>query len=334
VCAPQQKQCSDNGVRSCNASGQYGNVVACPAVSPICSGAGVCGSPRSCSTLGNICGPNGDKSCCASTLVPAGTFKRSNNASYPATVSAFRLDNYEVTVGRFRRFAAVYSPTMIAEGAGKNPNDANDLGWRSSWNSSLPATAAALRASVKCDTSAAHINWTDTEGSALNEARPMNCLSWYEANAFCTWDGGRLPTEAEWNYAAAGGAEQRVHPWGSTAPGDNANLAVQGCYYNGSGDCSDGLNHFARVGSVSAGDARWGHSNMAGNVAEWTLDFYESDYPSGTCVDCANHAQSFYKVWRGGSTFEIGTPLTTPYRGSTDPDAHRISNGVRCVRAP
>jgi sulfatase modifying factor 1 len=334
VCAPQQKQCSDNGVRTCNATGQYSNVVACPALTPTCSGAGVCGSPRSCNSLGNICGANGDKSCCASTVVPGGTFNRSNNASCPATVSAFRLDNYEVTVGRFRRFAAVYSPTMITEGTGNNPNDANDLGWRPSWNSSLPATAAELRASVKCESSAGYVNWTDTEGSALNEARPMNCLSWYEANAFCTWDGGRLPTEAEWNYAAAGGTAQRVYPWGNNAPGNNANLAVMGCYYNGTGDCNDGLNHFARVGSVPAGDALWGHSNMAGNVSEWTLDFYESEYPSGPCVDCANHAQSFVKVRRGGGISEIGTPLTTMYRGSTQPDLHYTDVGVRCVRAP
>jgi formylglycine-generating enzyme required for sulfatase activity len=222
---------------------------------------------------------------------------------------------------------------MIADGAGKNPNDANDLGWRASWNAIMPDTAAALKASLKC-ASAASINWTDAEGSALNEARPMNCLSWYEANAFCTWDGGRLPTEAEWNYAAAGGAEQRVYPWGSTVPGDNANLAVQGCYYNGSGDCSDGLNHFARVGSPLAGNARWGHSNMAGNVTEWTLDFYESEYPSGPCVDCANHAQAFVKVRRGGGAFDVGTPLATAYRGSTGPDSHFDDSGVRCVRDP
>jgi formylglycine-generating enzyme required for sulfatase activity len=66
--------------------------------------------------------------------VPGGTFYRSydglthiNNRN-PATVSDFRLDTYEITVGRFRKFVAVYSSDMIAEGAGKNPNDPNDPG--------------------------------------------------------------------------------------------------------------------------------------------------------------------------------------------------------------
>ena len=46
-----------------------------------------------------------------------------------------------------------------------------------------------------------------------NESLPINCITWYEAFAFCAWDGGFLPTEAEWNYAAAGGSEQRAYPW-------------------------------------------------------------------------------------------------------------------------
>ena len=47
----------------------------------------------------------------------------------------------------------------------------------------------------------------------------MNCVNWFEAYAFCIWDGGFLPSDTEWEYAAAGGSLQREYPWGSTAPG-------------------------------------------------------------------------------------------------------------------
>jgi formylglycine-generating enzyme required for sulfatase activity len=78
----------------------------------------------------------------------------------------------------------------------------------------MKADQATLIAAVKC--SATYQTWTDSAGS--NESRPMNCITWYEAFAFCIWDGGRLSTEAEWNYAAAGGSEQRQYPW-SVPPG-------------------------------------------------------------------------------------------------------------------
>jgi hypothetical protein len=76
------------------------------------------------------------------------------------------------------------------------------------------------------------MTWTDTVGP--NENLPMNCVPWYKAFAFCVWDGGRLPTEAEWNYAATGGNEQRKYPWGSTAPDDA--LAVFNCQAVGTRD--------------------------------------------------------------------------------------------------
>jgi sulfatase modifying factor 1 len=164
------------------------------------------GTAPSCSGLAATCGPVGTDDCCKSLLVPGGTFNRSydgvdfKDPNYPATVSDFYLDKYEITVGRFRQFVKAGMGTQAsppAAGAGAHPRITGS-GWDSTWNTNLPATTAALTTNLKCSTT-----WTDTAGS--NESKPVNCLEWYAAFAFCVWDGGRLATEAEWNYAASAG---------------------------------------------------------------------------------------------------------------------------------
>jgi formylglycine-generating enzyme required for sulfatase activity len=257
-------------------------------------------------------------------------FNRSNDPNYPATISTFRLDDYEITVGRFRQFVAVYTQDMIASGAGKNPNNLDDPGWDVSWNASLPANATELTSAVACD--GTYQTWTPS--AAGNENRPMNCLSWYEAEAFCTWDGGRLPTEAEWNYAAAGGNRQRMYPWGTLMP-TGANFAAYGCYYNGTGPgtCT-GTTNIAPVGAILDSKGDYGQYDLAGNVWEWVQDWWETTYPTMSCNDCAHLTGHDSRVNRGGSFMGDLSYLATSYRQSTTLPYRYYVLGARCARLP
>lgn len=337
VCAPSAKKCSGNGLQTCSPNGQWGTAVPCGG-GTTCA-LGVCAAPTStppsCQGLAANCGPSSNESCCASPLVTGGTYYRSydgissgyTSQAYPATVSDFRLDKYEITVGRFRKFVAVYAQNMITDGAGKNPNNPSDPGWNIAWNTNLPADETALQFALNCPP---YPTWTSTTGTA--ETRPMNCLDWYRASAFCIWDGGRLPTEAEWNYAAAGGAEQRVYPWGAANPGPNANLAVYFCYYNGAGTNCMSVSNIAPVGSAPAGNGKYGQADLAGNLMECTQDSYAA-YAT-PCVNCANLTASPTTIaFRGGSFDGDVSALIAASRVEGGATADSSFLGARCARS-
>jgi formylglycine-generating enzyme required for sulfatase activity len=250
-------------------------------------------------------------------------------------VSTFRLDDYEVTVGRFRKFVAGYPGNKPAAGAGKNPNYAPDPGWEAGWNTtSLPASATELTTSLKC--SDTQQTWTDAAGAG-NENRPINCATWFLAFAFCIWDGGRLPTEAEWNYAASGGNEHRQYPW-SNPPSATSIDDSNASYY--SGDClGDGLPgcsvlDIVPAGSKPNGRARFGQYEMAGNLWEWVLDWRAN--LENPCTDCAQFSATVQRVLRGGGFYDYGEPmfLLNNYRGYSFPTDRFRYIGFRCARTP
>jgi sulfatase modifying factor 1 len=289
----------------------------------------------SCTGLAATCGSDGKQNCCASSVITGGTFNRGNNVNYPATVSDFRLDTYEITVGRFRTFMANY--VQPAGGSGRNQNNQNNLapsvdsGWNASWNTdgSLETSVLTIADNLSCTP---YATWTTFEGAPADESRPIDCLDWFYAEAFCIWDGGRLPTEAEWNFAAAGGSEQRLYPWGSTVPVDNAALANHSCLYV-DGGCN-GAASVAPVGSIPAGNGKWGQADLAGNVWEWVQDWFTSTY-ANPCDNCSYlpTASSTTRVLRGGSFYFNESFLLTSDRSYDSPSTLGLDYGARCARA-
>lgn len=274
-----------------------------------------------CANVTASCGPEGNADCCAANAIPGGTFNRSNDPSAPATVSDFQLDVYEVSVGRYRRFIESYPDNLPEERSGKNPNDPTDLGWNSSWTTTL------LEQELMTPTLTNGCTWTAEPGT--NEALPMNCVSWFAAFAFCVWDEGRLPTEAEWNYAAAGGTEQRVYPWSAPPSSD----LIDQSYAVYDRMLSDTLPPV--VGSTSPnGDGRWGHADLAGSLYELVLDYY-NDYPV-PCIDCAafepgsDNARGAH-VNRGGSHIHSAQQAQTSAR-DLSPEGASQNVGFRCAR--
>jgi formylglycine-generating enzyme required for sulfatase activity len=251
------------------------------------------------------------------------------------------LDEYQVTVGRFRRFVAVWdggSGYLPPPGSGKHAQlnggqglvsvggDAG-LGYEPGWLSSDDANVSPTSANLECDPH--YATWTTSVGT--NESRPINCVNWYEAYAFCIWDGGFLPSSAEWEYAAAGGSQQLEYPWGQQTPGTTNEYAVYDCYYGGTGPGScTGYSNIAPVGTT-AGGGLWGQLDLAGNIWEWNLD-WEGGYVS-PCDDCASLASGSSRTIRGGFFQGDVAVMVPPYRTFAAPMGRSYRVGFRCARS-
>ncbi len=163
--------------------------------------------------------------------------------------------------------------------------------------------------------------------AARNPDHPRNCVTWVQARVYCATRGARLPTEAEWEFAA-GGPEELLYPWGNEPP--DASRARYG------GTDRSGYPGTAPVGSHPGGRSPFGVLDMAGNVNEWTEDVF-ADYSAEPQTDPTGPSEiGGWRAIRGGA-FDANLPvlLRTVGRSSANPNVRNpYSIGIRCAAAP
>ncbi len=264
----------------------------------------------------------GGASGCGMVSVPGGTFamgdpmaRRGGPVQTAITVSPFMIDRYEVTVARFRRFWDAGHPGVpdqwVVYRGGRN------LPW--ALTTYEPGRAADI----------AECTWNPAAGNF--ESRPINCVDWFTAQAFCVWDGGRLPTEAEWEFAARG-TDGRAFPWGNEAP--DGRLCWGGNDQGLMGTCDE------EGGAFTPGASPFGAIHMSGNVWEWTADSY-GDYGNSDCwmgaaqTDpiCSANSDSDRVVRGGAWHYTDAVDLRAAARGGVSPTSRNVFGiGFRCAR--
>ena len=237
-------------------------------------------------------------------LIPAGRFMMGclpfDNACaddekprHPVRIARpFRMAETETTNEQYRR--------CVSAGACKAPSDP------SLFSDSIAPTPEAKQRGSRRD-------------------HPVVNVTWHDASTFCRWTGGRLPTEAEWEYAARGGEQDRIYPWGNMASRERANYGKEVCC-GGQVAGKDRWELTAPVGSFAANG--FGLFDMAGNVWEWVDDWFGA-YPSTASEALTARSQ---RVLRGGSWYVHAAWLRSSDRGGSRPFIHARDYGFRCAK--
>lgn len=302
-------------------------------------------------------------------LIPGGTFmmgaddaaaRKDEQPRHQVTVDSFWMDTHEVTNAEFAAFVAATGYITTAE----KPVSKEELMQQLPPGSPEPDSSMLLPGSLVF-TPPSHAvplddvsqwwsfvtgaSWQHPGGPSTDlkgkEHLPVVHISWNDAQAYAKWAGKRLPTEAEWEYAARGGLKDQLYPWGSEALTTGK---VKANTWNGNfpyqNTVTDGYTGTAPVGSFAPNG--YGLYDMSGNVWEWCADWYDSryyqqpgngDHPGGPATGYDPEEPNVAKhVIRGGS-FMCSDQYCSGYRVTarmkTTPESGLENLGFRCVRS-
>jgi formylglycine-generating enzyme required for sulfatase activity len=235
---------------------------------------------------------------------PTGVGSGDEHPQHRVTLAGYCIDKTEVTVAAYARCAASGTCTAASEPAKDGVN-------------SLCNGARADR-----------------------QDHPINCVDWDQAAAYCASVDKRLPSEAEWELAARGD-DGRTYPWGNEAPSAKRLNACGGeCRELGKRlgrtwsvlyEDSDGWDGTAPVGSFPAGASPAGALDMAGNVCEWTADWYGA-YTRDASKDPHGPKAGSARAYRGGGWFDNGVGVRGAFRSRYEAAHRNAGLGFRCAR--
>ncbi|XP_078270569.1 formylglycine-generating enzyme [Rhinoraja longicauda] len=274
-------------------------------------------------------------------LIPGGVFTMgTNDPAIPqdgegparkAHIKQFYMDMYEVSNAEFERFIKATDYITEAETFGDSFVFEGLLSDKVKSSISQAVAAAPWWLPVK------GASWKHPDGPDSNITKrmdhPVVHISWHNAVAYCAWEDKRLPTETEWEYACRGGLENRLFPWGNKLhPKDQHYMNIwQGDFPNHN-TADDGFVNTAPVTSFLPNG--YGLFNMAGNVWEWTLDWWTVHHTTDEVENPTGPASGKDKVKKGGS-YMCHKSYCYRYRcaarSQNTPDSSASNLGFRCA---